>query len=67
MTDLAPRHGPETDPVCGMAVDPEAARGDGRTAEYEGRTYYFCSRGCLLEFADDPKRVFESDYVPHMH
>ena len=67
MTDLAQRMDAETDPVCGMAVDPEEARADGRTAEYDGRTYYFCSRGCLLEFADDPKKVFQPDYVPHMH
>ena len=66
MTDLDQRMDLATDPVCGMAVNPEEARADGRTAEYEGHTYSFCSRGCLLEFADDPKKVFGPDYVPHM-
>ena len=66
MTDLDQRADLETDPVCGMAVNPADARADGRSAEYEGHTYYFCSRGCLLEFADGPERFFQPDYVPHM-
>jgi P-type Cu+ transporter len=67
MTDLDQRVDPETDPVCGMAVDPAEARADGRSATYEGREYVFCSRGCLLEFADGPERFLAPDYVPHMH
>jgi YHS domain-containing protein len=67
MTDLDQRIDQQTDPVCGMAVDPEDAGAQGLTADYEGRTYSFCSRGCLLEFADDPARVFAPEYVPHMH
>ena len=55
-----------TDPVCGMQVDGTAARERGLAAEYEGQTYYFCGRGCLLEFRDDPKRFFEPGYVPQM-
>ena len=59
---------PEThsDPVCGMRVDGAAARERGLAAEYEGQTYYFCGRGRLLEFSDDPKRFFEPGYIPHM-
>ena len=67
MTDLDQRVDMETDPVCGMAVDPDEARADNRSAEYGGRTYFFCSRGCLLSFADDPERVFAPDYTPQMH
>ncbi len=40
-----------TDPVCGMQVEVEKARA---SLECEGRTYYFCSRGCSWEFKDDP-------------
>jgi Cu+-exporting ATPase len=41
------------DPVCGMDVDPESAAG---SAEHDGRTYYFCSQGCLERFRQDPQR-----------
>jgi xanthine dehydrogenase accessory factor len=41
----------ETDPVCGMTVDVGPAS---RTAEYEGRTYYFCCAGCQDAFGADP-------------
>ncbi|MBN9555167.1 MAG: heavy metal translocating P-type ATPase, partial [Alphaproteobacteria bacterium] len=39
------------DPVCGMAVDPTTAR---HTAEYEGRSYHFCSAGCRAKFVAEP-------------
>jgi YHS domain-containing protein len=54
------------DPVCGMKVNPEVASAAGLTAEHEGQSYYFCGRGCKLEFLDDPKRFFDPDYLPHM-
>jgi len=41
------------DPVCGMTVDP--ARAAGRV-EYDGTTYYFCSKGCVAKFTADPKK-----------
>jgi xanthine dehydrogenase accessory factor len=41
----------EIDPVCGMTVDVTDARF--RTT-HEGRTYYFCSAGCLATFTADP-------------
>jgi Cu+-exporting ATPase len=40
-----------TDPVCGMQIEPEDAAG---TAEYEGKTYSFCSQACLDAFEADP-------------
>ena len=40
-----------TDPVCGMRIDADDAVA---TAEYEGKTYYFCSKGCLDDFVEDP-------------
>ena len=39
------------DPVCGMAVRPENAAG---SHVHEGKTYYFCSTGCLAKFRQDP-------------
>lgn len=42
-----------TDPVCGMTVDPATAAA---SAEYEGRTYYFCSQTCATRFKADPAK-----------
>jgi Cu+-exporting ATPase len=55
-----------TDPVCGMEVNPEVASAQGLNAEHDGRTYYFCGRGCKLDFDDDPGKFFAPDYVPSM-
>jgi YHS domain-containing protein len=55
-----------TDPVCGMTINQEVASAAGLTAEHEGKIYYFCGRGCRLEFLDDPKRFLDPDYLPHM-
>jgi YHS domain-containing protein len=54
------------DPVCGMTVDPMAAREKGLTLTHEGTEYAFCGKGCLLEFRDDPQRYLERDYRPSM-
>ncbi len=43
----------ERDVVCGMQVDPAKAAG---TSEYNGKTYYFCSKGCKTKFETDPKQ-----------
>ena len=49
------------DPVCGMEVDIQRAQ---FTVEHEGQTYYFCSRGCMLDFQDDPARYVDPGYKP---
>ena len=54
------------DPVCGMTVDVAEARAMGLTTEYDGETYAFCSRGCLLEFMDDPKTYLDPAHTPSM-
>ena len=54
------------DPVCGMQVDPEAARARGLRHTHEGREYVFCGKGCLLEFRDDPDRYLDSSHTPTM-
>jgi xanthine dehydrogenase accessory factor len=41
----------EVDPVCGMTVDVADAR---FRSTHEGRTYYFCSAGCLATFEANP-------------
>jgi Cu+-exporting ATPase len=55
-----------TDPVCGMTVDPPKARAAGLVAEHEGKTYYFCGKGCKLEFGDDPEHFLDPSYTPEM-
>jgi Cu+-exporting ATPase len=42
------------DPVCGMTVDPAAARGGSH--EHAGHTYYFCNPRCRERFAAEPAR-----------
>ena len=41
------------DPVCGMDVDERTAAGK---SDYQGQTYYFCSRGCKAAFDKDPAK-----------
>ena len=41
----------QIDPVCGMTVRPESAAG---SHVHDGKTYYFCSPGCLAKFRGDP-------------
>jgi YHS domain-containing protein len=49
-----------------MSVNPEVATAAGLTAEHEGETYYFCGKGCMLDFKEEPARYFDPNYVPHM-
>lgn len=51
------------DPVCHMDIDPATAAG---TSEHEGVTYYFCGRGCKLEFDEDPAGVLKAE-AEHDH
>ncbi|HZW85308.1 MAG TPA: YHS domain-containing protein [Nitrososphaerales archaeon] len=41
------------DPVCGMTVDEESAR---LKSDFGGKTYYFCSQGCMDSFNSNPGR-----------
>src|SRR5271169_2607961 len=49
------------DPVCGMAVDPDRARGK---AQFQGDTYYFCSPGCMHRFVSEPPKFLAGAYQP---
>ncbi len=52
-----------TDPVCGMQVVVKDAQ---HTSEHDGTTYYFCAKGCRLDFEEDPDRFLAPDYEPTM-
>ena len=54
------------DPVCGMTVEPEVALAKGLHSAYEGADYFFCGKGCKLEFDEDPERYLDPAYVPSM-
>ena len=41
----------EKDVVCGMQVDPTKAAG---TSQFNGKTYYFCSKACKAKFDANP-------------
>ena len=46
----------ETDPVCGMKVDPAKAASQ---EEHDGKIYYFCSAGCATEFRVAPEKYLQ--------
>jgi len=41
----------EKDVVCGIQVDPAKAAG---TSQHNGKTYYFCSKGCQAKLDANP-------------
>ena len=57
---------PDEDPVCGMHVDPEAARARGLTLTHDGRDFVFCGKGCFLEFRDEPAKYLDPRHLPSM-
>ncbi len=50
-----------TDPVCGMAIDPQSAAGSLR---HGGKDYYFCSEHCLTAFKAEPAKYLEEKAKP---
>lgn len=48
---------PFTDPVCGMEVDGKAR---GYTRAYAGKSYRFCSLGCVEKFEAQPERFLKA-------
>jgi len=56
----------ELDPVCGMTVDARAAEAKGLRSTYKEHDYYFCGRGCKLDFDEDPGRYLDPSYTPSM-
>ena len=49
-----------------MTVDIQAARGKELHFQHAGVEYFFCGRGCRLDFADDPARYLDPGYQPAM-
>jgi Cu+-exporting ATPase len=48
--------GAAIDPVCGMKVDPAAAKGG---CDYKGESYFFCSERCFERFTADPEKYLQ--------
>lgn len=44
------------DPVCGMSVDAKTAPAK---ADYQGKTYYFCSVDCQTKFRQQPGKYLK--------
>ena len=53
----------EIDPACGMEVETDTTD---LKLEHDGKTYWFCGKGCLLEFRDDPATYLDPNYKPSM-
>ena len=49
------------DPVCGMAVDPDAGK---PTHQHAGHQYHFCSEGCLGKFVAEPDKYLDGRPEP---
>jgi membrane fusion protein, copper/silver efflux system len=47
------------DPVCGMDVSVSKAEKLGGKSTFRGRTYYFCSHECKLQFEKEPGRYLK--------
>lgn len=52
-----------TDPVCGMSVDPETAKGK---STHQGVDYYFCSTGCKTKFDAGPEKYVAKAPEPNI-
>lgn len=50
----------EIDPICGMSVNPATATG---SFNHAGKTFYFCSAGCLQKFVAQSQGVPASGFV----
>ncbi len=46
----------QQDPVCRMEVKPLTAAAE---SEYQGKTYYFCSRQCRDAFEANPQKYVQ--------
>ncbi len=62
MSDPAPNV--ETDPVCGMRVDPATAK---HSATHAGRSFWFCCGRCRERFVADPDAFLARHEPAHAH
>ena len=49
-----------------MTVDIAAATSRNLHFRHDGVDYYFCGRGCRLDFEEDPARYLDPGYTPSM-
>ncbi|GMR25611.1 MAG: YHS domain-containing protein [Ignavibacteria bacterium] len=58
----------EKDPVCGMDV---ADTANAESCEHKGKTYYFCSNLCKIQFEQNPEKYIKKedadDHAQHHH
>ncbi len=52
----------QIDPVCGMKVDPQTAKGG--KSEFEGKEYFFCNPKCKTKFDSDPYFHLHKNHEP---
>ncbi|MCO6429660.1 MAG: heavy metal translocating P-type ATPase [Deltaproteobacteria bacterium] len=52
----------EIDPVCGMTVSSDSAKGK---SEFKGHTYFFCSTECKSKFDLDPSQYLQHTKQSH--
>jgi len=56
------------DPVCGMEVTDTS---NAESYEYKGKTYYFCTTLCKIQFEHNPKKYINKDnrddHTKHQH
>lgn len=46
------------DPVCGMEIKDTSKA---EKFEYEGKTYYFCTTLCMVQFQNEPEKYIEKN------
>jgi YHS domain-containing protein len=46
------------DPVCGMEIK-DISKAE--KIEYNGKTYYFCSTLCMVQFQNDPEKYIKPE------
>ncbi len=49
------------DPVCKMQVNEEGAS---HRKDHKGKTYYFCSKQCAVQFEENPERYLTPGQAP---
>jgi len=54
------------DPVCGMSVEPAVALARNLSVRHADVDYFFCGRGCKLDFEEDPEPYLQPGYKPAM-
>jgi len=53
------------DLVCGMKVDENSL--ETLHLEYQGKTYYFCTNLCLVQFRADPEKYIREQNSEKQH